>query len=67
MFILASKFWPRDSTSQAMRASLLASAITSTLGCSRFLTESYLSKSCAKICMGPTAELLGVDCLSSRY
>ena len=40
VFVLASKFRPRARTLQAMRASLLASAIASTLGCSRFLAAS---------------------------
>src|SRR6202158_4377599 len=40
VFVLASKFRPRARTLQAMRASLLASAIASTLRCSRFLAAS---------------------------
>src|SRR6202140_2498594 len=40
VFVLASKLRPWARTPQAMRASLLASAIASTLGCSRFLAAS---------------------------
>ncbi len=38
--VLASKFRPRARTLHAMRASLLASAIASTLRCGRFLAAS---------------------------
>src|SRR5687768_8035144 len=40
VIVLASKFRPRARTLQAMRASLLASAIASTLWCNRFLADS---------------------------
>jgi hypothetical protein len=43
VIVLASKFRPRARTLQAMRASLLARAIASTLGCSRFFAASIQS------------------------